>query len=104
MTSFDIIGAVELTMSAAIVVAALSVLAGHEAVQRIKYSAILSAWFVIVVILSATERWAMHTEPAHRVRNRRDGANRVDVHRADARPSLRSGIHAAHCRFWLEFM
>jgi hypothetical protein len=55
MTTFDVIGAVELTMSAAIAVAALSILAGHNAVQRIKYSAILAAWFVIVVILAATE-------------------------------------------------
>jgi hypothetical protein len=54
MTNFDVIGAVGLTMSAAILVAALSVLAGHDTVQRLKYSAILSGWFVIVVVLAAT--------------------------------------------------
>jgi hypothetical protein len=54
MTNFDVIGAVELTMSAAIVVAALSVLAGHDIGERLRYSAILFGWFVIVVILAAT--------------------------------------------------
>jgi len=55
MTNFDVIGAVELTMSAAIVVAALSVLAGRDTGERLKYSAILAGWFVIVVILAATQ-------------------------------------------------
>jgi hypothetical protein len=54
MTTFDVIGAVELTMSAAIVVAALSVLAGRDIGERLRYSAVLSGWFVIVVILAAT--------------------------------------------------
>jgi len=54
MTMYDVIGAVELTMSAAILVAALSVLAGHDTAQRLRYSAILTGWFVIVVILAAT--------------------------------------------------
>jgi hypothetical protein len=54
MANFDVIGAVELTMSVAIVVAALSVLAGHDIGERLRYSAILFGWFVIVVILAAT--------------------------------------------------
>jgi hypothetical protein len=54
MTDFDVIGAVELTMSAAIIVAALSVLAGHNTGERLRYSAILCGWFVIVVILAVT--------------------------------------------------
>jgi hypothetical protein len=54
MTTFDVIGGVELTLSAAIVVASLSVVMGRSAAQRLKYSAALSAWFVMVVILAAT--------------------------------------------------
>jgi hypothetical protein len=55
MTNFDVIGAIELTISAAILMAALSVLAGRDAGQRLRYSAILAGWFVIVVILAATQ-------------------------------------------------
>ena len=54
MAMFDVISAVELTMSAAIVVAVLSVLAGHDTAQRLKYCAILTGWFVVVSILAAT--------------------------------------------------
>ena len=54
MANFDVIGAVELTMSAAIMVAGLSVLAGRDAGERLRYSAMLLGWFVIVVILAAT--------------------------------------------------
>jgi hypothetical protein len=54
MTSFDLIGAIELTLSAAIVIAALSMVMGRNTSQRLKYSSVLLAWFVIVVILAAT--------------------------------------------------
>ncbi|MDB5290450.1 MAG: hypothetical protein JWL69_1691 [Phycisphaerales bacterium] len=54
MTTFDVIGAVELTMSAAIMVAALSVVMGRNVAERIKVAAVLSGWFVIVVILATT--------------------------------------------------
>ena len=86
MTTFDVIGAVELTMSAAIAVAALSILAGHNAVQRIRYSAILAAWFVIVVILAATEALGNeHGTGAPGLGIAVACADRVDVHRADVR-------------------
>lgn len=55
MTTFDLIGSVELTISAAIMVATLSIVLGSDTAQRLKYSAVLSAWFVIVVILAATQ-------------------------------------------------
>jgi hypothetical protein len=55
MTTFDVIGAVELTMSAAVMVATLSVVMGHDTAKRLKYSAALSGWFVIVVILAVTQ-------------------------------------------------
>jgi hypothetical protein len=54
MTTFDVIGGVELTMSAAIMVAALSVVFGRNIAERIRIAAVLSGWFVIVVILAAT--------------------------------------------------
>ncbi|HEX4054185.1 MAG TPA: hypothetical protein VHX86_07965 [Tepidisphaeraceae bacterium] len=54
MTTFDVIGGVELTMSAAIVVATLSVVMGQEASRRVKLAGVLSGWFVFVVILAAT--------------------------------------------------
>jgi hypothetical protein len=54
MTSFDLIGAVELTLSAAIMIAVLSVMMGRNTSQRLKYSSVLFAWFVMVVILAAT--------------------------------------------------
>jgi hypothetical protein len=60
MKTFDLIGGVELTMCAAIVIAALSVVMGHTTAQRLKYSTLLSGWFVIVVILAATR--ALHYE------------------------------------------
>lgn len=54
MTSFDVFGGVELTMSAAIVVAALSAALGRDTAQRVKLAAVVSGWFVVVVILAAT--------------------------------------------------
>jgi hypothetical protein len=54
MTTVDVIGGVELTMSAAIMVAALSVVFGRNIAERIRIAAVLSGWFVIVVILAAT--------------------------------------------------
>src|SRR5256885_4180286 len=50
----DLIGSVELTSSAAIVIAALSIGFGSNAPARIRIAAWLSAWFVIVAILAAT--------------------------------------------------
>ena len=50
----DLIGSVELTASAAIVIAALSIGFGSNAPARIRIAAWLSAWFVIVAILAAT--------------------------------------------------
>ena len=50
----DLIGAFELTASAAIVIAALASAFGHDAASRIRAAAWLSAWFVLVVILAAT--------------------------------------------------
>src|SRR5262245_11453127 len=60
MTSFDVIGAVELTMSAAIGVAVLSIVMGQSVAARLRLAAALTAWFVIVVILAATR--ALHVE------------------------------------------
>src|ERR1700675_5063906 len=60
MTTFDLIGCVELTLSASIVITALSVVIGRDAAQRIKLAAVLLGWFVIVVILAATQ--ALHYE------------------------------------------
>ena len=54
MTTLDVIGCVELTMSAAIMVAALSVVFGHNVAERVKIAAVLAGWFVIVVTLAAT--------------------------------------------------
>ena len=50
----DLIGSVELTASAATVIAALSIGFGSNAPARIRIAAWLSAWFVIVAILAAT--------------------------------------------------
>jgi hypothetical protein len=52
--NLDLIGSVELTASAAIMVAALSIGFGSTAVVRIRIAAWLAAWFVVVVILAAT--------------------------------------------------
>ena len=54
----DLIGSIELTASAAIVIAALSVGFGSNAVGRIRAAAWLSGWFVLMVILAATR--ALH--------------------------------------------
>jgi len=50
----DLIGSVELTASAATVIAALSIGFGSNAPARIRIAAWLTAWFVIVAILAAT--------------------------------------------------
>src|SRR6266446_6324756 len=52
--NIDLIGSIELTASAAIVIAALSIGFGSNAVTRIRVAVGLSAWFVLVVILAAT--------------------------------------------------
>jgi hypothetical protein len=50
----DLISSIELTASAAIVIAALATGFGSNAVSRIRIAAWLSGWFVLVVILAAT--------------------------------------------------
>ena len=50
----DLIGSVELTASAAIVIAALSIGFGSNATTRLRVGVSLSLWFVLVVILAAT--------------------------------------------------
>src|SRR5439155_14306138 len=50
----DLLGSIELTASAAIVIAALSIAFGSNTATRIRSDAWLSAWFVLVVILAAT--------------------------------------------------
>ena len=50
----DLIGSVELTASAAIMIAALSIGFGSTAAARTRIAAWLTAWFVVVVILAAT--------------------------------------------------
>jgi hypothetical protein len=52
--NIDLIGSIELTASAAIMIAALSIGFGSTAVVRIRIAAWLAAWFVVVVILAAT--------------------------------------------------
>jgi hypothetical protein len=52
--NIDLIGSVELTASAAIVIAALSIGFGSNATTRLRAAVGLSAWFVLVVILAAT--------------------------------------------------
>jgi hypothetical protein len=50
----DLIGSIELTASAAIVIAALSIGFGANAATRIRIAVSLGLWFVLVVILAAT--------------------------------------------------
>jgi hypothetical protein len=52
--NIDLIGSVELTASAAIVIAALSIGFGSDATTRLGAAIGLSAWFVLVVVLAAT--------------------------------------------------
>ena len=52
--NIDLIGSVELTASAAIVIAALSIGFGSNATTRVRIALWLSSWFVAVVILAAT--------------------------------------------------
>src|SRR5213595_2729199 len=52
--NIDLLSSIELTASAAIVIAALSITFGSNAATRIRLAAWLSAWFVVVVILAAT--------------------------------------------------
>lgn len=52
--NIDLIGSVELTASAAIMIAVLSIGFGSSAVARIRIAAWLAAWFGVVVILAAT--------------------------------------------------
>jgi hypothetical protein len=50
----DLLGSIELTATAAIAIAALSIGFGSNAATRIRVAAWLSAWFILVVILAAT--------------------------------------------------
>jgi len=50
----DLIGSIELTASAAIVVAALSSAFGSTPIGRVRIAAGLSVWFVVVVVLGVT--------------------------------------------------
>src|SRR5437773_6856534 len=50
----DLIGSIELTASAAIVIAALSIGFGSNAAAQVRIALSLSSWFVVVVILAAT--------------------------------------------------
>ena len=50
----DLIGSIELTASAAIVIAALSIGFGSNPLMGARIAAWLSAWFVFVVVLAAT--------------------------------------------------
>ena len=52
--NIDLIGSIELTASAAIMITALSIGFGSSAAARIRIAAWLAAWFVVVVILAAT--------------------------------------------------
>ena len=52
--NIDLIGSVELTASAAIMIAALSIGFGSTAAARTRIAAWLTAWFAVVVILAAT--------------------------------------------------
>jgi hypothetical protein len=54
MTMLDVLGGVELTVAAAIMVAALSVVMGNETAGRIGRAAALAGWFAVVVTLAAT--------------------------------------------------
>ncbi len=54
--NIDLIASIELTASAAIVIAALAVGFGSSAAMRVRAAAWLSVWFVLVVILAATAR------------------------------------------------
>lgn len=59
--SFDLLAAVDLTLSAAVVVATLSVGFGATTARRIGLAAALGAWFVVVAVLASTR--ALHDEP-----------------------------------------
>jgi hypothetical protein len=50
----DLVGSVELTASAAIVIAALSIVFGPTAAARIRIAVSFTVWFIFVVILAAT--------------------------------------------------
>jgi len=64
MTGFDVMGGVELTMYAAIMIAVVSIVMGRDTAQRLKCAVALTGWFVIVVILAATG--ALHDQPGIR--------------------------------------
>jgi len=63
----DLIGSIELTASAAIVIAALSIGFGSNPPTRIRIAVWLGIWFIIVVILAATRPSIMNMDLARRV-------------------------------------
>jgi hypothetical protein len=56
--NIDLLGSIELTASAAIVIAALSLGFGSDFLKRLRLAAALAAWFAVVVILAVTR--ALH--------------------------------------------
>jgi hypothetical protein len=54
VTNLDVLGGVETTISAALVVSALGVVMGRDLAGRVKVAGALAGWFVLVVILAAT--------------------------------------------------
>jgi hypothetical protein len=60
--TFDLLSAVALTFSAAILVATVAIGFGDSATLRLRIAASLAAWFVVVVILAAT-RALYYTNP-----------------------------------------
>jgi hypothetical protein len=57
MNSFDLMGGVELSLGAAIVVTTVSAVMGHSGRQRLKYFAVLAGWFAVVGLVT----WAAET-------------------------------------------
>jgi len=54
MMNIDVLGGVEATISAALVVSALGVVMGRDLAGRVKVAFVLVGWFVLIVILAAT--------------------------------------------------
>jgi hypothetical protein len=55
MQNLDVVGGIELTISAAIMIATLSILFGQNVRTRVRNAAVLLAWFIVVAILAATQ-------------------------------------------------
>jgi len=68
---FEILSTVAVTVSAALVVATLSFALATTATRRIWLAALLTAWFVLVVLLGATWRSIIELASGRRVSARR---------------------------------